>query len=100
MSRDKYPAGKKFRVTQEGAALSGWKVGGPSWWTGARRVLHVGDVIETSGFGAGFGSDPGYGVHFKDPEMGKAEFYPSQGGMFSYEPADGYLEPLEGEPNG
>ena len=94
-ARDKYPAGKKFRVVAEGAHLTGWKPSGPYSFTGARRVLHVGDIVETSGFGRGFGSDPGFGVHFKDAEIGKTEFWPSQGGVFSYEPADGFLEPAD-----
>jgi hypothetical protein len=91
---EQYRAGMKFRVIKEGCELSGWKSGGPSWFSGWRQVLHIGDVIEVQSVGAGFGSDPGYGVHFKADAI-YAEFHPSTGGMWAYQPAPGYLEPLE-----
>lgn len=95
---DKYPTGRKYRVIKEGAVLSGWKPSGhPYSFNGWQRSLRVGEVIETAGFIRGWGSDPGYGVHFKEPGMGNVEFYPSSGGIFSFEPAEGFLEPVEGE---
>jgi hypothetical protein len=93
--REDYPAGRKFRVVREGGYLFGMApLGSTGGFTGTRRDLHVGDVIETTGFGAGWGSDPGYGIHFKDAEARWAEFKPSTGGAFAYQPAPGYLEPL------
>lgn len=89
---ERYPAGARFRVVRPGARLTGWKPerGGYSGW---RRDLKVGDVIESRGFGPDFGSDPGYGIHWKvDETVDAVTFQPSQGGLFSFGPADGYLE--------
>lgn len=96
MSVNDYPAGKKFRVVKDGARLHGWKRSGPYSHTGTQIDLKVGDVIESKGYSAGMGSDPGYGVHFKG-DAAYLQFTPSQGGIFAYHPADGYLEPVEDE---
>jgi len=93
----KYPPGKKFRVVREGAYLSGWTAGSsPGSFHGWRKDLHAGEVVETLGYGRDMGSDPGYGIHFK-ADAAFVEFKPSQGSAFDFEPADGYLEPIEEE---
>lgn len=96
-----YAPGKKFRVIRDGAYLTGMKPAGPSALTGWRQDLSVGDVIECTGFGAGWGSDPGFGVEWtsdraKAEHASGIEFKPSGGHWcWSYHPADGYLEPEE-----
>jgi hypothetical protein len=97
-----YAPGGKFRVVKEGARLSGWTPMAPSAWSGWSQVLHVGDVIECRGFGPGFGSDPGYGVEWtseqaREAHAGSCDFWPSVGGMWSYHPAAGFLEPVDEE---
>lgn len=94
MSVNDYPAGKKFRVTKEGARLHGWKPSGSYSMRSTSIDLAVGDVIESLGYGPGMGSDPGYGVHWKG-NAAHLMFSPMQGGAFAYHPADGYLEPVE-----
>jgi hypothetical protein len=86
---------QEYRVVKEGAYLTGWKSSGTSSWGSWRRDLEVGEVIVCAGFGAGFGSDPGFGVEFRDPEVGLTEFHPWVGGAFNYRPEPGYLEPVE-----
>jgi len=94
-----YAPGARFRVVKEGARLSGWVPirGGSRGW---RQDLHVGDVIECTGFGRGMGSDPGYGVEFVSEESKAAgafhvDFFPAAGGIWSYHPAEGFIEPEE-----
>lgn len=88
-----YAVGGKFRVIRDGASLSGWTPtrGGHRGWS---RDLQVGDVVECAGFGPGWGSDPGYGIEFKAPGVSSVEVRPSAGSMWSYRPADGFLEPV------
>jgi hypothetical protein len=88
-----YMPGKKFRVIKEGARLTGWERK-HGYFKGWARDLEVGEVVESLGYGPGIGSDPGYGIHFKVPDMSFVEFSPSQGGVFNYHPLDGYLEPV------
>jgi hypothetical protein len=99
--RERWPAGAQFRVVQEGAYLSGWKrhpnISGA--FRGWQQDLRIGDVINCLGVGAGFGSDPGYGVHWHVPGVNSVEFNPSTGSAFSYEPAPGYLVPVDEEEN-
>lgn len=92
--KDEYPPGKKFRVVKEGAYLTGMLPIGNGGFQGTMRNLHVGEVIESTGFGNGWGSDPGSGIHFKDGAAWFVEFKPSVGGAWAYQPAPGYLEPL------
>lgn len=87
--------GKKFRVVVEGCQLSGWQPFEQGAFSGWSRRLQVGEVIECAGYGAGFGSDPGFGVEFHDPEVGLAEFHPTIGGILNYRPEPGCLEPDE-----
>jgi hypothetical protein len=90
--REQYAAGKRFRVVKEGASLVGMKPipGGHQGWS---RDLVVGEVIESRGCGAGWGSDPGYGVHFKEDGIAFAEFKPNgSGNWFTYYPDESYLE--------
>ena len=96
-----YAPGSQFRVVREGARLSGWQpMGIGNAQRGWARDLHVGDVIVCAGFGPGWGSDPGFGIEFTDPERGLVEFWPVTGGVFAYRPAPGYLVPVnEGAPD-
>jgi hypothetical protein len=62
-----------------------------------------GDVIECTGFGAGWGSDPGFGVEWTTERSradgaGYLELHPSVGGAFAYHPAPGLLRRIEEEP--
>lgn len=94
-----YAPDAKFRVVREGAHLDGRVSIGMSAFQGWRQDLHVGDVVTCTGFGRGFGGDPGYGVEFTS-ERSQAEgafaceITPSAGGTFDYRPAPGYLEPI------
>lgn len=91
-----YEPGAKFRVVREGARITGLTESRyPGVMKDSRRYLSVGDVIECAGYGAGWGSDPGFGVEFRDPDMGLVEFHPWIGGPFNYRPEPGYLEPVE-----
>lgn len=91
-----YEPGQSYRVIREGAYLSGWQQSTQgNYQTGWRRDLAVGDVIVCAGFGAGWGSDPGFGVEFRDPEVGLVEFQPLIGGPFNYRPEPGYLEVVD-----
>lgn len=92
-----YPPGSRWRVLKPGLRLSGWRPTGPGTFQGVGRELHPGDVIECDGFGPGWGSDPGYGINWRDPEYGKCDLWPAQGSAFSYHPPDGYLERVDGE---
>jgi len=92
-----YAVGALFRVTQEGAKLSGWTPR-QGYHQGWGQDLHVGDVIECTGFGPGWGSDPGYGVEWTSPEAKAVHasavmFRPYVGGAWAYRPAPGYLVP-------
>lgn len=89
--RDQYPAGSRHRVLRDGARLTGL-VPKPGYQQGWSCHLAAGDVIEAAGYGPGWGSDPGYGIHFRVPGVNFAEFQPSQGGAFNFGPADGWLE--------
>lgn len=93
MSRpEEYVAGARFRVIKEGARLSGMKPM-PGYFQGWGVDLHVGDVIETTDWGAGWGSDPGYGIHVKVPGINFAEFRPSGSTYWMiYWPDRSYLE--------
>lgn len=86
-----YAPGRKFRVIAEGATMSGWA---PTRHAGAfdmtRRDLAVGEIVECRGFGPGWGSDPGYGIEFVGGEI-----RPAVGGIWSYRPQPGLLEPVD-----
>lgn len=86
----------KFKVVGHGAWLTGLEPIGQMAWKGWRRDLVVGEVIVCTGFGAGWGSDPGYGIEFLDPGGAMhVEVHPQAGGMWAYRPAPGILEPTE-----
>lgn len=95
-----YKVGAKFRVIRGGARLSGFKPIAPYTQQGWRQDLAVGDVIECTGYGPGWGSDPGYGIGFTSEQslaehVNAVDFWPSAGGPFSFRPAPGYLESVE-----
>lgn len=94
---DQYARGRRFRVVRPGASIRGL-VPDRGAYRGWTQTLRVGDVIECLGFGRGWGSDPGYGVHWTTEVAWAAgatfaEFFPSAGGMWQYHPQDGFLEP-------
>lgn len=94
-----YKRGTKVRVTKPGAHLSGMTPisGGYSSWS---KKLNEGDVLTVGHVGAGWGSDPGHGVHFSHLNGEKinanyVEFRPMQGGMWAYRPAEGWVEVVD-----
>lgn len=94
-----YAPGAKFRVVGRGARLSGWTPAGPGAYDGWGQRLNPGDVIECTGHGPGFGSDPGHGVEWTSEQAKEAgahsiDFWPNEGGMWNYHPAPGFLEPV------
>jgi hypothetical protein len=96
-----YAPGRRFRVVKEGLRLSGWQPK-PGYQQGWGQTLHVGDVVTCLGYGAGWGSDPGYGIEWTTEEAKAAHAFsldtsPSVGGAFDYRPPMGYLEPIEEE---
>lgn len=99
---ERYARGKRFRVIKAGAKLWGLTPIRPNVQQGWTQVLEVGDVIESLGFGPGFGADPGYGINWTS-ERAKAEhahslsFAPSEGGIWAYRPSEGYLEEVHDE---
>jgi hypothetical protein len=93
-----YAPGRQFRVIAEGLRLYGVIPDGPSAWRSWAQDLRPGDIVTCTGYGPGFGSDPGYGVEFTTSESeqahaGACEIRPSVGGIFGYRPAPGALEP-------
>lgn len=89
-----YAPGGRFRVIREGARLTWWNSDG----TGDDRELKVGEVIQCAGYGPGWGSDPGYGIHFYNPaRVEPCEFRPSTFSPVSSRPLPGYLEPVTDE---
>ena len=96
-----FAPGRRFRVISEGVTLDGMvaEQGGYSGW---RQQLRPGDLLTCAGYGPGFGADPGYGVEFTSPasEAARAcccQVRPMAGGVFSYRPAPGLLEPADAE---
>jgi len=96
-----FSVGRQFRVVGVGAYLTGMAPlrDMPGVWEGWRQNLQVGDIIICTGFGAGFGSDPGYGVEWTTEKARhdgafNLEFRPTTGGMWSYHPFPGYLVPV------
>jgi hypothetical protein len=99
--RDEYPKGQRFRVIKAGGSLSGMMpmAGHSNAYQGWGQDLAVGEIITCLGYGPGWGSDPGYGIHFttdkvRQDHVSFAEFRPMAGGAFDYHPADGYLEKI------
>lgn len=93
-----YAPGGKFRVTKNGAKLSGWAPDDRAL-TGFRQDLEPGDIITCTGFGRGLGSDPGYGIEFTSDRAREAgaqhcEFSPGILSPYSYRPQPGWLEPV------
>jgi hypothetical protein len=94
-----YAPGRQFRVAREGAWLDGMvpEMGGHCGW---RKQLQIGDLLTCTGYGPGFGADPGYGVEFTSAEARAAgashcEVWPMIGGLFDYGPPPGLLEPAD-----
>jgi hypothetical protein len=97
-----YAPGRRFRVAREGLRLSGMVPSGPSAWSGWAQELHPGDIVTCTGYGPGWGSDPGYGVEFateqsRSAHAGGCEIRPSVGGVFAYRPPPGALVPVRSE---
>ena len=97
-----FAPGATFRVVRDGLSLSGMVYAGRSAWGGWKQDLHVGDTLTCTGFGRGWGGDPGYGVEFTTEASQTAgathcDAHPAAGGVWSYHPAPGYLEPMPDE---
>ena len=93
-----YAPGAQFRVIKEGTRLIGMVPIAPHTQQGWGQALKSGDIVTCTGFGPGWGSDPGYGVEFTTPESitahaGSCQLIPSTGGMWAERPAPGILEP-------
>ncbi len=91
--------GRKFRAACEGLKLTGHTPvrGGAQGW---EQVVHVGDILTCTGYGPGFGGDPGYGVEFTSQRSEAAgafhcDIWPMHGTLFSYRPPPGSLEPAD-----
>lgn len=94
-----YAPGAKFRVITTGARLTGMRPDRPGAWRGWEQRLVPGDIVTCTGFGAGWGSDPGYGVEFTSGQSdaehaGSCDIWPKAGGLFNYRPTPGILEPV------
>lgn len=100
-----YAPGGRFRVLAAGAYLDGMVAESgyrTSAWRGWRQDLSPGDIVTCTGFGAGWGGDPGYGVEFTSEQSeaafaGNCMLYPMAGSIFNYHPAPGVLEPVTDE---
>ena len=94
-----YAPGERFRVIAEGAVLDGLVPARGSYksW---RQQLRPGDILTCTGYGPGFGGDPGYGVEFTSAGSEAAGAFhcqvrPVAGGALDYRPARGLLQPDE-----
>lgn len=93
-----YAPGKQFRVIAEGLTLSGMTPmpGGARGWS---QKLEPGDILTCTGYGAGWGSDPGYGVEFTSEQSEAArafccDVFPHDGGLWDYRPPAGSVVPV------
>lgn len=96
-----YERGRQYRVIKGGAQLSG-VVPKPGYRIGDSVPLSVGDVITCDGKYNGFGSDPGYYMHFHSDTtlnkgMADVHFVPCWNLIWDGTPLDGYLEPINQE---
>jgi hypothetical protein len=94
-----YAPGAQYRVITEGVTLDGMISEGRGAYGGWQQHLQPGDLLTCTGFGPGWGADPGYGVEFTSAESEAArafncEVKPSAGSIFSYHPKAGVLEPV------
>lgn len=93
-----YAPGARFRLLTAGR-LSGQVCDGPRSWRGWAQELRPGDIVTCTGYGPGWGSDPGYGVEFTTPESEAAgathcDLSPGVLYPFGYRPRPGVLEPV------
>jgi hypothetical protein len=94
-----YTPGATFRVSKAGAKLTGLTPSGGSSLSGWGQPLQVGDVLTCTGYGPGWGGDPGYGIEFTSEQSIASgaihcAVWPTAGGPFNYRPAPGYLDPI------
>lgn len=97
LSGIEYTPGARFTVIAEGARLTGWapiQDASESW----SQQLHVGDILECTGFGFGDGRGftPGFGIEWSSDAAHAARafhvtFSPGQGGTWAHHPVDGFL---------
>jgi hypothetical protein len=92
-----YAPGARFKVARKGMHLFGMVPSGPAAWKGWSQELRPGDILTCTGYGPGFGADPGYGVEFTTPESEAAgadhcDVHPSHGGVWCYRPVPGGIE--------
>lgn len=97
-----YAPGRLFRVIRPGMKLDGMKAHPSGGCVGWSQDLTPGDVIECTGFGAGWGSDPGYGVEWTSGAARAAgafhlDLIPLAGGLWNYHPQVGSVVPVEEE---
>ncbi|SRR6266536_2322690 len=92
-----YAPGATYRVMVTGLKLHGMINAGPSAWGMWSQDLQPGDILTCTGYGAGFGGDPGYGVEFTSEASETAGAFhcdvsPQAGDVFSYRPPPRSLE--------
>lgn len=92
--RDEFPEDAVFRVTVEGAQLTGMVPSGPHAHKGWSKPLTVGEEITCKGVQRGWGSDPGFEVRFHcdEPGVSFVTFWPAQFLAMASRPAPGALE--------
>jgi len=96
-----YAPGTRFRVVREGLTLHGLTAEA-SAYRGWSQKLSPGDVLTCTGYGPGWGGDPGYGIEFTTSESIAAgaincDVMPSVGGRYAFRPPAGSVEPEEKE---
>jgi hypothetical protein len=98
----RYTPGARFRIVRNGAVLRGMTLVGRGRFRGWSQPLHVGDVLHCTGFGPGWGSDPGYGVEFTSERSVAdgavhCDVSPHVGGAWSYRPDPSFVEAVESD---
>jgi hypothetical protein len=92
-----YTPGRRFRPAREGLRLQGLIPDGRSAYRGWAQDLRLEDILTCTGFGPGFGGDPGFGVEFttersREERAFHCDLRPQWGTLWSYRPCPGDLE--------
>lgn len=101
MQQSDFRKGQKWRVTRDGASLSGMKPTGPYAQQGWSMPLPVGTILTCAGRKMTFGDGVPV-IKWTDAEgewlANDCTLSPSTGGIWSSAPADGFLELIEDAP--